>query len=212
MAKFKYRLWCNTENAYVYVWADSVPSECPNDSGHTINDNKTAIIQTVDEYKLGSDGGPTLTLVSPDGLLEQKVSLNNDGTLNIGTDSIKLNGSNCTHYAYGGDKKPYVRRKGTSYGVIAYAIFEGTNISGTPGSVHISALVDKANVNYSIRITNSATGDVIVEKTGMNNEELEIIDMGTITNLSTGQILFEIQGKCDAANAHVQLSNLLIRF
>ena len=53
---FKYRLWCNTENSYVYVWAEELPTKCPNDTSHTIDTNKTVIIQSAGENKYTPKG------------------------------------------------------------------------------------------------------------------------------------------------------------
>lgn len=41
----KYRIWCDTEAAYVYVWSNVEPTTCPNDGGHTIDPTKTAIVE-----------------------------------------------------------------------------------------------------------------------------------------------------------------------
>ena len=43
----KYRLWCETENAYVYDWAEEEPTTCPNNTSHTIDETKTTISDTV---------------------------------------------------------------------------------------------------------------------------------------------------------------------
>jgi hypothetical protein len=81
MPKFKYRVWCNTENDYAYVWADSKPSECPNDAGHTIDTNKTSIIQTRPEFKIDPNNGPDLKIVSDDGNTVKQITMNNAGNL-----------------------------------------------------------------------------------------------------------------------------------
>lgn len=43
-AVYKYRVWCNTENAFFSAWGESEPTTCPNNSGHTIDSSKTAIV------------------------------------------------------------------------------------------------------------------------------------------------------------------------
>ena len=43
----KYRLWCETEQAYVYTWGEEEPTLCPNNSAHTIDSSKTAIDATI---------------------------------------------------------------------------------------------------------------------------------------------------------------------
>jgi len=43
----KYRIWCETESDYVYIWAETEPTTCPTNSGHTIDTDKTVIETTV---------------------------------------------------------------------------------------------------------------------------------------------------------------------
>jgi len=45
----KYRLWCDTESTYVYQWAESEPTTCPNNTGHTIDTTKTTIDEVMEE-------------------------------------------------------------------------------------------------------------------------------------------------------------------
>lgn len=44
---YKYRCYCNTELAYVYTWATSEPTVCPNNNTHSIDTNSIAIVETV---------------------------------------------------------------------------------------------------------------------------------------------------------------------
>ena len=41
-----YRIWCDTESAYVYTWDTVEPTTCPNDSGHAIS-GPIVIMETV---------------------------------------------------------------------------------------------------------------------------------------------------------------------
>lgn len=45
----KYRIWCVTEETYVYTWAESEPTVCPNNNTHVIDESKTAITETVSQ-------------------------------------------------------------------------------------------------------------------------------------------------------------------
>ena len=45
----KYQVYCTTESKYYTCWKDSVPTVCPNNSGHSINIDSTTIIETVSE-------------------------------------------------------------------------------------------------------------------------------------------------------------------
>lgn len=40
-----YRIWCITEAAYVWEWANTEPAVCPNSGGHSIDASKTAICE-----------------------------------------------------------------------------------------------------------------------------------------------------------------------
>jgi hypothetical protein len=42
----KYRVWCDTDSKYEYVWAETAPTACPTDTGHTIDTSKTSIVES----------------------------------------------------------------------------------------------------------------------------------------------------------------------
>ena len=45
---YKYRVWCDTDSKWEYVWRDeneAVPSLCPVNTGHTIDTAKTSIVE-----------------------------------------------------------------------------------------------------------------------------------------------------------------------
>lgn len=44
---YNYRIWCVTEQAYVYVWSTTEPTTCPNNNGHTIDSSQTTIVNEV---------------------------------------------------------------------------------------------------------------------------------------------------------------------
>ena len=52
---YKYRVFCNDENAFQYWWLDEnqpEPTTCPNDSGHTINTALTKIVGVRDPEEI----------------------------------------------------------------------------------------------------------------------------------------------------------------
>ena len=55
-----YRVWCNTEGAYVYTWNTIEPTVCPNNNTHSIDTALTVILETISEKKViakeNSDG------------------------------------------------------------------------------------------------------------------------------------------------------------
>ena len=53
----KYKIWCTTDSAWKYEWAESEPSDCPEHADANITASKTAIIQTSgDGHILAADG------------------------------------------------------------------------------------------------------------------------------------------------------------
>jgi hypothetical protein len=45
----RYRIWCVTEEAYVYVWSsgEDAPDACPNDSAHAVDTAQAVVVETV---------------------------------------------------------------------------------------------------------------------------------------------------------------------
>lgn len=65
---FKYRIWCETESAYVYAWRDSdqgAPSACPNDPAHTITAGKTTIVESAGVSAPTKDDGTPYVANAP---------------------------------------------------------------------------------------------------------------------------------------------------
>ena len=47
MATYQYRIWCNTESAWVFTWSNDTPTECPNNAGHSIDTDSITIVDSV---------------------------------------------------------------------------------------------------------------------------------------------------------------------
>ena len=48
----KYKLWCNDEKKYVYIWNDDEPIVCPNVNTHSINIDSISIEESISEAKV----------------------------------------------------------------------------------------------------------------------------------------------------------------
>lgn len=46
----KYRIWCNTDSKWEYVWGENAPTKCPTNTTHTIDATKTAIVDKITEH------------------------------------------------------------------------------------------------------------------------------------------------------------------
>ena len=56
---YKYKLYCNTESAWVTTWRETIPTVCPNNEGHTIVSGSIAIIdKKLAEAPTMDDGRP----------------------------------------------------------------------------------------------------------------------------------------------------------
>ena len=74
-------------------------------------------------------------------------------------------------------------------------IFKGTSALGTP--TNIKALTKVVSTAGKIRIYDATNANTICENTNISNTSLAIVDLGTISNLPSGEAIFEIQ--CDAS-------------
>jgi hypothetical protein len=54
----KWRMRCETENAYVYQWSEGVPTTCPNSVEHTIDTNRTVGVSQVEEQAVAVNNLP----------------------------------------------------------------------------------------------------------------------------------------------------------
>ena len=65
---YKYRVWCETESSYVYTWRDDgegTPSKCPNDDAHSIDADKTTVVETAGVAQPTKDDGTPFVAVAP---------------------------------------------------------------------------------------------------------------------------------------------------
>ena len=58
---YRYRIFCVTESKNVYVWAETEPTACPNNTAHTINTNSISIVDRRDpnEVRINEETTPT---------------------------------------------------------------------------------------------------------------------------------------------------------
>lgn len=53
----RYRIFCNTENAYVYTWDTSPPTSCPNNNTHTVDLDSVTLIESISEDTISMVSG-----------------------------------------------------------------------------------------------------------------------------------------------------------
>ena len=211
MAKFKYRIWCETESVYTYVWSDSVPSECPNGAGHSVDPDKMSIVQTKHEYLIDPINGPFLKILSPDGNTEKELTIDNNGSFIVGEKYVKIGGTNSVITCFTDGSKSYVKTNSSSYQTMAYILFGGTNDTGQPISIKVLGNSKAINKDFQVRLVCSVTGNIIAESAAVSGKSIFVIDLGTISNLPANASAVEIQGKT-VVGGECRLSSLNIQF
>lgn len=61
---YKWRLWCTTDNAWFEVWSPTEPTNCPDNSAHSIDTTKTSILDKISEDFPLSDVGDKIAVHS----------------------------------------------------------------------------------------------------------------------------------------------------
>ena len=103
---------------------------------------------------------------------------------------------------------PYVSKTTASYAVFGTFIFEGTTLAGTIAKIKAIASESGAGT-ASVRIFDVTNGLQVCEVTGISGTTLSRYDLGAISNLPTGEAIFEVQGKQSAGN-NVRISAVSI--
>ena len=80
----------------------------------------------------------------------------------------------------------------TTYKTKGRFVFQGSTVTGTPTLIKIIAEVSSGSTG-SVRLFDATNSLVIAEKTGISSTTPSIVDMGTISNVPTGEAIFEIQ-------------------
>lgn len=86
------------------------------------------------------------------------------------------------------------------YVVAARFIFRGTTLLGTPASMKAAVVLSGANPG-DIQIFDFTNSLQIVEKTGISNTAVAVVDLGSLSNLPAGEAVFELQIRVPAVGA-----------
>jgi len=93
--------------------------------------------------------------------------------------------------------EPYVKTSQTVYQIVGHIIFPGTNNIGTPVSVKAIMLNTTTGTSY-LRIFDYTNGNEIAVLSTASNSKVIVTD-STLSSLSTGEAIWEIQIKRDTA-------------
>ena len=110
-----------------------------------------------------------------------------------------------------GNSQNYLFTKNATYTVLSRFIFRGTIALGTPTNIKIVAHVKTAAKPGDVKVYDLTNTETICEVTGINGTSSYIIDLGTISNLPSGEAIFEIQAK-DPLGDEIRVSGLIVEF
>ena len=105
---------------------------------------------------------------------------------------------------------PYIEFKGVSYTVQDRIRFAGTN-NRTPTKIYVLYEVDSGST-ADIRFYDVTNSLQICEQTGLSSTSWVILDLGTLSNLSAAQSIWELQVLTSAANKNIRISSMHVEY
>jgi len=122
-----------------------------------------------------------------------------------------VNGAKCIEITLSGNANNYLLAKNTTYTVLTSLIFKGTTILGSPTKIKAIIHVKTAAKPGDVRIYDLTNANAICEVTGISSLVPIVVDLGTLSNLPSGEAMFEVQAKDPLAD-EVYVSGLIIEF
>lgn len=116
---------------------------------------------------------------------------------------LGINSAKDVTISFATDPNSFVSKNaGATYETCAAIIFRGTDVIGTPKAVKVIKKASSANPAHSIRVVDTTNDNaVIAEVTGLTSTTQDIAGLGTLSNLSASEAVWEIQFKRDDAGA-----------
>jgi len=122
-----------------------------------------------------------------------------------------VNGAKCIEITLSGNANNYLLAKNTTYAVLTRFIFKGTTKLGSPTNIKAIVHVKTAAKPGDVRIYDLTNANVICEVTGISSLVPILVDLGTLSNLPSGEAMFEVQAKDPLAD-EVYVSGLILEF
>lgn len=103
--------------------------------------------------------------------------------------------------------------KSSTYDTVGIFIFRGSDLIGTPASIKAIFGCD-VGVTGDVRIYDVTNGMIVAEMIGSTAAYPSIVDLGTISNVPTGEALWELQVRKTAGggNDDVLAAGVSVRF
>lgn len=169
---YKYRIWCNTDSVWEYVWSETLPDKCPTNTAHSIDANMTTIIQfrkpdtvAIKEEEIPTGGHFQFKYEKISTPANQTSVTNISYPINVNVVSVQLTVTS----SHNNDKMTWTVNPDTVVGVTT------SNSSASDTTFDISPTVNAYTfVGCGIKITD-----------GVNTDDLGIIISKTDTTITT---------------------------
>lgn len=187
---YQYRLWCNTENAYVTVWGEEPPTTCPHDTTHSIDLSSIVVVETkntpavaVQSDVIGYYQATTIPItvpgLNPGTVYTQDISFPHDTyiwTCEFQSDSLMV-----------GDVFNVIVSPDTTVGYITQNELTGSNV------LHVSQTIFSSNIvanGMHVSITDGATSQNLGRIISMDSvSETITVEHPLSHNFNTGNLL-----------------------
>jgi hypothetical protein len=154
---YYWRVWCTTDSAYKYTWAEEEPTTCPENIAHSVDSSKTTILDIVDPgvVKIQEENTPTGGNFKTE-TRKMSVTANSTDTADYTFDipiavySIYF----ITTSDHEGDELKLAIAPDTTIGVITSDV----NSAETEISVN-STVTDNTEVGFNVKITDGTNTD-----------------------------------------------------
>lgn len=185
----KYRIWCNTDSRWEYVLLEegaAEPTKCPVDTSHSIDTNKTSIVDRIEEdtVTVREENTPTggryqacfheLTVPSGAGVTTTEISFPHPISL--------LSAEWTNREEFEGDKIRFTVAPDTTVGVLASGVASGAHVAAVSDTV-----LDNIAIGFRANLL-SASG---------------VADLGRVTDVDRNNKTITFETGCPQQFSHV---------
>jgi len=176
---YRYRLWCTTENKYEYSWDINEPTSCPISGAHSLDSNRTAIIQKITAVQIDNSDNPYKykkhALIVDTSSGDVTVNLKTANRINWPIIIINVSDTNTLTIQTPDEALIDGNSIKTVNNIVTYVLeSNGSTWTSTPSHNFREQLNDTEITNMSTVVNGDGKGDLLVD----DGEELTYLETG----------------------------------